>query len=160
MIMGAVMSEESRILEGYVSLPYKWSMGATTTRFFEEFKNKRIMGTKCKKCNRVLLPARKFCSHCFEETDQWVEVSQEGKLRTWVTVNFSYEGQPKEPPYVLGIIDLDGADVGLPHFVGGIPTDDFDEIAKKVRIGGRVKAVWNENRTGNILDIDYFKPVD
>ncbi len=154
------MSGESRILEGYVSLPYKWAMGAATTRFFEELKNKKIMGTKCPKCNRVLIPARSFCSHCFEKIDEWKEVSQEGTLRTWCTVNFSYEGQPKEPPYILGIIDLDGADVGLPHFVGGVDLDDFEEAAKKVHIGGRVRAVWKENRTGNILDIDYFQPVE
>ena len=154
------MSGESRILEGYISLPYKWAMGATTTRFFEELKNKKIMGTKCSKCNRVLIPARSFCSHCFVKIDEWVEVSQEGTLRTWCAINFSYEGQPKEPPYIIGIIDLDGADVGLPHFVGGVELNDFEAVAKKIRIGGRVRAVWKENRTGNILDIDYFQPIN
>jgi len=154
------MSGESRILEGYVSLPYRWAMGETTTRFFDEFKNKKIMGTRCTKCNRVLIPARSFCSHCFDRIDEWVEVGQEGVLRTWVAVNFSYENQPKEPPYIIAVIDLDGADVGLPHFVGNVPLDDFEETARKVRIGGRVKAVWKEKREGNILDIDYFEPVD
>lgn len=154
------MSGESRILEGYVSLPYRWAMGETTTRFFDEFKNKKIMGTKCDKCNRVLIPARSFCSHCFNRIDEWVEVGQEGVLRTWVAINFSYEGQPKEPPYIIAIIDLDGADVGLPHFVGDVPLDDFEETAGKVRIGGRVRAVWKEKREGNILDIDYFHPID
>jgi uncharacterized OB-fold protein len=154
------MSEKSRILKGYISLPYRWAMGVTTTRFFEEFKNKKIMGTRCPGCNRVLIPARSFCSHCFQKIDEWIEVGQGGTLRTWVLINFSYEGQPKEPPYIIGIIDLDGASVGLPHFVGGVPTDDIEETAKKVRIGGRVKAVWKENREGNILDIDYFQPID
>jgi uncharacterized OB-fold protein len=154
------MSGESRILEGYVSLPYRWAMGETTTRFFDEFKNKKIMGTRCSKCNRVLIPARSFCSHCFDRIDEWVEVGQEGVLKTWVAVNFSYEGQPKVPPYIIAIIDLDGADVGLPHFVGNVPLEDFDETAKKVRIGGRVRAVWKEERSGNILDIDYFEPID
>lgn len=154
------MGKESKILEGYISLPYRWAMGFTTTRFFEELKNKKIMGTKCPKCSRVLIPARSFCSHCFEKIDEWKEVSQEGTLRTWCAVNFSYEGQPKEPPYILGIIDLDGADVGLPHFVGGVDLDDFEEAAQKVHIGCRVRAVWKENRTGNILDIDFFQPIE
>ncbi|MFH0959740.1 MAG: Zn-ribbon domain-containing OB-fold protein [Pseudomonadota bacterium] len=153
------MEAQSRILKGYVSLPYNWSMGPTTTRFYEEFKNKRIMGTRCEKCNRVLIPARRFCSDCFVETPEWVEVSDEGTIRTWVLIGFSYEGQPKEPPYILGIINLDGADVGLPHFVGGVNLDNVKEVAEKVRIGGRVKAVWKDNREGNILDIDYFTPI-
>ena len=154
------MSEESRVIEGYVSLPYRWAMGVTSTRFFEELKAKKIMGSKCPECDRVLIPARSFCSHCFVRIDEWVEVSQEGTLRTWCGINFSYEGQPKEPPYIIGIIDLNGADVGLPHFVGGVDLDSFEEAAKKVRIGGKVKAVWKENRTGEILDIDYFQPID
>jgi uncharacterized protein len=154
------MAAQSRILKGYVSLPYNWSMGPTTTRFYEEFKNKRIMGTRCEKCNRVLVPARSFCSECFRETTNWVQVSDEGTIRTWVLIGFAYEGQPKEPPYILGIINLDGADVGLPHFVGGVELDDVETVAKKVRIGGRVKAVWKENPEGHILDIDYFKPID
>ena len=153
------MAEESRIIKGYVSLPYQWSMGVTTTRFFEEFKKKKIMGTRCHQCNRVLIPARRFCSQCFEEIDSWVEVSQEGTLRTWCLINFAYEGQPKEPPYIIGIIDLDGADVGLPHFVGGVELSNVEEIGNSVHIGGRVKAVWRKKREGNILDIDYFKPV-
>jgi uncharacterized protein len=154
------MAEESRILTGYVSLPYHWSMGPTTTRFYEEFKQKRIMGTRCARCNRVLIPARKFCSDCFEETNEWVEVSDEGTIRSWVLVNFSYEGQPKEPPYILGIIDLDGSDVGLPHFIGGIAGNDLETVASKVRIGGRVKAVWKDEREGYILDIEHFKPIE
>lgn len=154
------MAVKSRIVKGFISLPYNWSMGPTTTRFYEEFKNKRIMGTRCEKCNRVLIPARSFCSGCFVETTNWVQVSDEGTIRTWVLINFSYEGQPMAPPYITGIIDLDGADVGLPHFVGGVELDDVETVAKKVRIGGRVKAVWKENREGHILDIDYFKPIN
>jgi len=38
--------------------------------------------------------------------------------------------------------------------------NDFEAVAKKIRIGGRVRAVWKENRTGNILDIDYFQPIN
>jgi uncharacterized OB-fold protein len=50
--------------------------------------------------------------------------------------------------------------VGLPHFVGGVKQDDMETVAEKVRIGGRVKAVWKENREGSILDIAYFKPIE
>lgn len=154
------MANESRIITGHIALPYHWAMGPTSTRFFEEFKNKKIMGTRCNRCKRVLIPARKFCSECFEETTDWVEVGQEGTIRSWVLINFSYEGQPKDPPYILGIIDLDGTDVGLPHFIGGLPMDNVDTVAGKVRIGGRVKAIWKEKREGLILDIDYFQPID
>ncbi len=153
------MQQESRILTGYVSLPYRWAMGPTATRFYEEFKNKRIMGTRCARCARVLIPARAFCSECFERLDEWVQVSDEGEIKTWVLINFSYEGQPKEPPYILGIVKLDGADVGLPHFLGGVNMESAEKVAEEIRIGGRVKAVWKEDREGYILDIEHFAPI-
>jgi uncharacterized protein len=154
------MTTESRILKGHVSLPYNWAMGPVTTQFYEQFKQKKIMGTRCAKCDRVLVPARMFCSSCFAKTEEWVEVSQEGTIRTWVLINFSYPGQPKEPPYILGIIDLDGADAGLPHFIGGVDATDLASVEKRVRIGGRVEAVWKDSPEGFITDIEYFRPID
>lgn len=150
----------NRLFKGYVSLPYQWSAGPTITKFYEEFKEKRIMGTRCLNCDQVLVPARKFCSECFKETNEWVEVSDEGTIRTWVLINFSYEGQPKKPPYIIAIINLDGADVGLPHFIGGMDLNEIEEVENRVKIGGRVKAVWKDQREGFILDIEHFKPIE
>ena len=151
--------EQSRIVEGKISLPYRWAMGPTITRFFEGFQEKRILGTRCDACGRVLVPARAFCSRCFKDMDEWVQVKDEGVLRTWVLINFPYEGQPLEPPYIIGVIELDGSDNGFPHFVGGFPQYDIEFLKDRVTIGMRVKAVWKEGRDGNILDIAYFRPV-
>jgi uncharacterized OB-fold protein len=152
--------EQYRVLKGKITLPYQWALGPTNTRFFDEFQNKRIMGTRCGQCGRVVVPARKFCSRCFKDTDEWVQVKDEGTLRTWVLINFPYEGQPKDPPYIIGVIDLDGSDNGFPHFVGGLENYTIDHVKKKVWIGMRVKAIWKEKREGTILDIEYFKPVE
>jgi hypothetical protein len=149
------------VVKGKITLPYQWALGPTNTRFFDAFQQKRIMGTRCPKCQRVVVPARKFCSRCFQDVDEWVQVKDEGTLRSWVLINFSYEGQPKEPPYIIGVIDLDGADSGFTHFVGGLPDYDLEEVKRRVRIGMRVKAAWKKRRRkGDIFDIDYFKPVD
>ena len=152
--------QQSRVLKGKITLPYQWALGPTTTRFFEEFQNKRIMGTKCCQCGRVLVPARKFCSRCFNDMDEWVQVKDEGTLRTWVLINFPYEGQPKEPPYIIGVINLDGSDNGFSHFVGGLDTYTIEYLREIVRIGMHVKAVWREKREGTIFDIEYFTPID
>lgn len=152
--------EQSRVLKGKITLPYQWALGETNTRFFEAFQDKRIMGTRCDQCGRVLVPARKFCSRCFKDMDEWVLVKDEGSLRSWVLINFPYEGQPKDPPYIIGVIELDGSDGGFSHFVGGLPSYDIDEVRERVKIGMRVKAVWREKREGNIFDIEYFEPMD
>jgi uncharacterized OB-fold protein len=152
-------NEEPRVIRQTISLPYKWALGPVFSRFFDEFKEKRIMGTRCESCHRVLVPARSFCPRCFERTSEWVQVSDEGTIVTFAMINFPYEGQPKPPPYVNGVIDLDGADVGFTHFVGGIDLSDPETVKDKVQIGMRVKAVWKDKREGNIFDIDYFEPI-
>ena len=152
--------QQPRVLKGKITLPYQWALGPVNTRFFEEFQNKRIMGTRCNQCSRVLVPARGFCSRCFKDIDDWVQVEDKGNLRTWVLINFPYEGQPKEPPYIIGVIDLTGADNGFSHFIGGLGNYDIDYVRERIQIGMQVQAVWKENREGTIFDIEYFKPVE
>ena len=151
--------EESKVMEGMVTLPYKWSLGPVFTRFFEEFKKKKIMGNKCPKCNRVLVPARRFCPRCFEDMVEWVQVSNQGTVKTWSLITFEFTGQVKKPPYVQGLIDLDGADSSLAHFIGGIDLSDLEKVKNLVKIGMRVEAKWRDDRQGNIHDIEYFKPI-
>jgi uncharacterized OB-fold protein len=150
---------EPRIIEGVLSLPYRWATGPVGAKFLEGLKNKKILGTRCPKCRRVLVPARKFCPRCFVDTDEWVEVGDKGILRTFTIINFSFVGQVRKPPYIVGIIELDGADVGFTHFIGGVDLTDIEKAARELRPGMRVQAVWREERKGDILDIEYFKPV-
>ena len=149
--------EESKIMEGMITLPYKWAMGPVFTRFFEEFKNMKIMGTKCPKCDRVLVPARRFCPRCFEDTEEWIQVSNKGTIRTWSLITFEFSGQVKKPPYLQGLIDLDGANTALAHYIGGVDLSDLEKVKDKVKIGMRVEAKWRDERQGNIHDIEYFK---
>jgi hypothetical protein len=54
---------------------------------------------------------------------------------------------------------VNGADTGFTHFIGGM---DFDvnKIQKQLVIGKtRLKAVWKDKKEGNIFDLDYFKPI-
>ncbi|MBU2552212.1 MAG: Zn-ribbon domain-containing OB-fold protein [Proteobacteria bacterium] len=151
--------KEYHTIETEVRLPYQLAYGATWTRFFEGLKEEKIYGTRCEQCNRVLVPARTFCPRCFVDTTQWVEVSQEGVLRAYVLTNYSYFAQPLKPPFITGLIRLDGTDVNFMHLVGGFKMDSLEAVQAKVQNGMRVKAVWAKNKTGNILDIRHFKPL-
>ncbi|MCL5289857.1 MAG: Zn-ribbon domain-containing OB-fold protein, partial [Firmicutes bacterium] len=116
-------------------------------------------GTKCPQCHRVLIPARSFCEQCFGPADEWVEVGDQGTIETFSINCMKYVGMP-DPPYILAIIRLDGADTGMMHFIGGLDLSNVDEAAGKLKIGTRVQAVWKENREGSITDIEYFRVVD
>ncbi len=147
-------------LDVTVSLPYTWALGEVWTRFFEALKEKKILGSKCPQCGRVLVPARKFCSRCFVDASELVEVRDEGVLQTFTLVYYEFVNQPRKPPYGVGTIKLDGADTGFIHFIDGIDFSDPKKAAAQLVPGKtRLKAVWRDKREGTIFDIDYFKPI-
>lgn len=150
------MESQARTLKASIDLPYEVSLGDTWARFFDGLANREIWGVRCEKCHRVLVPARSFCPRCFTDTDDWVKVSDEGSLVAWVLTNYRYHAQPIEPPFITGLIRLDGTDVNFMHLVGGFDVGDLGEARKRLTPGARVKAVWKEERSGHILDIDHF----
>lgn len=137
-----------------LQVPYRYSMGATASRFFTEIRDRRkILGIKCPKCNVVYVPPRSTCGRCFSLLHDWMEVSDQGTLETYTRVHYGTPVQPISSPFFYGIVKLDGADTGLPHFIGGTE-------GKEPRVGMRVQAVFKEERVGNMLDILYFKPIE
>ncbi len=48
-------------------------------------KNKKILGTKCKKCGKVWMPPRVNCSDCYEVTE-WLELKQTGTIEVSIIV--------------------------------------------------------------------------
>jgi len=141
-------------------IPYETAVGPTWHRFFEGFKEERIYGTKCPKCNRVLVPARTFCPRCFEDMEEWVELHQEGRVKGWALVDYEYFGMPTKPPFIFSVIGLEGADCGLLHLIGGFDLSNLETVRSRVKTGSRVRAVWEKEKRGHIMDIRYFAPID
>jgi uncharacterized OB-fold protein len=141
------------LYHGQIYIPNTYSAGAVGSRFLIELRdNKRIMGIRCPTCNRVYVPARSVCKDCFAQLNEWVEVSDKGTLLTYTVCHQPNRVQPMEPPLIYGIIQLDGADNGFVHMLGGVDPE-------QLRIGMRVQAVFKEKREASILDIKYFKPL-
>jgi uncharacterized OB-fold protein len=152
--MAVALEGESHILESRIRLKYKWWIGRSGCKFYEEIRNrKKICGLKCLSCEVVYVPPKENCPKCFSKMHEWVELGDTGELITYTVVNYSLPViQPKKPPFVLGIVKLEGADTGLIHFI--------DEVKiEEIKIGMHVQAVFNKNPKGNYLDIEYFKPI-
>ncbi len=153
------MNEEKKDLitleSGDMAQPFRWAAGAYGSKFLTELRdNKQFVGAKCPKCGKVYVPPRRVCGPCFVELTEIVPVSDEGELVTYTVVSFGFvdpaTGQQKPVPYGYAAIMLDGSDSVLLHFV-----DETDP--EKIRIGARVKAVFEEERTGSLLDIKHFE---
>jgi uncharacterized OB-fold protein len=153
----AEKKEEKELLtisSGEALQPFRWSVGRYGSRFLHELRdNKRLIGIKCAKCSRVYVPPRKVCGRCHAAMDEFVQVSDEGQIVVCTIIQFGFvdpaTGLQRPVPYGYAFIKLDGADTLLPHFV-----DSTDP--EKVKVGARVKAVFEEKRAGRIMDIRHF----
>jgi len=152
------MNQEGRTIQAHWDLHYEHAIGPTASRFFDEIKaNQKVMGKKCPKCTRVLLPPRSFCDRCFVETTDWSEVGPEGKIEAFTIVYQAFKGLP-DPPYGLVYVLLDGADTAMAGFLRGLDLADPKQAVPQMRIGRRVKVVFAEERTGSVLDF-WFEPI-
>ncbi|RME92635.1 MAG: long-chain fatty acid--CoA ligase [Candidatus Hydrogenedentota bacterium] len=139
-----------------IRIPYRWAYGDSLSKFFTELKeNGKIWGRRCSKCGKVYLPPKSYCGVCFADCEDWVELPDVGKLDSFTTVHMHFPGQPKEPPYIIGWVRLDGSHTNIYHIL-----DCEDETG--LYIGKKVKARWRpkEERKGTIYDIECFVPVE
>ncbi len=134
---------------------YLWDAGAAVGHYLAELKNGRLVGRKCPRCQRVLVPPREFCEQCFVPTTEWVELKDTGTVQTFAVCHIAWDASRIDQPQVPAVIAIDGASPGhgILHLLGEVDPD-------RVRVGQRVRAVWKPaaERTGAITDIRYFRP--
>jgi hypothetical protein len=134
---------------------YAWATGIAIGRFLSELRDGRIVGRKCNKCGRVVVPPRIFCEWCFRPNDQWVTLPDTGDINTFSISYIATDASRTRKPTVPAVVTIDGTTgAGLLHLIGGISP-------WKIQIGMRVRAQWkkSEERQGAITDIVYFKPM-
>jgi len=133
---------------------YAWDPGEAIGAFLEGLRDGQILATTCSRCERTLVPPRKFCERCFRPTDSWTEVEDTGVVETFSICHVTWDMRDLDEPELPAVIRLDGASQGgFLHKLGGVDPGS-------VRIGMAVEAVWKPiaERTGSILDIAYFRP--
>ena len=141
------------LVDGKLALPYSYFAGRVGSKFLTTIRDeKKIMGIKCNKCNKIFVPPRQICDICMEDIrENWVDVQNTGEVTNFTVVRYDDKHLPKKAPYVLAMIRLDGADTSLVHVVEGVDVD-------KAKVGMKVQAVFAEETTSTILDIDHFAP--
>lgn len=84
-----------------------------TVASFNQFLNeKKLMASRCKKCQSLYLPPRPLCIKCDGREMEWVEMKGRGRLAafTAISVGPSFmiaEGYDRTNPYCSGIVELD-----------------------------------------------------
>lgn len=142
------------VIEGKMSLPYQYYAGAIGSRFIVGLRDgRKILAVRSAATGKTYVPPRQVCEKTFERLDgNWVEVAGTGTVTGFTVIRYAEPYQPKQPPYVLALIRLDGADTAFAHLLEcGDPAN--------ARVGMRVKAVFSETPRDNILDIAHFAPL-
>jgi uncharacterized OB-fold protein len=147
-------SDHCYVVEGKLALPYKYFAGRVGSRFIVALRDeKKILGVRCTRCDRTFVPPRQTCERCFEDlSESWVELSHTGEVTNYTVVRYPDRHLPREVPFVLAMIKLGGADTAFPHILEGVAPE-------AVKVGMTVKAVFADETTHTILDIDHFEPV-
>lgn len=137
-----------------ISFMYKNRVGRYLQNYLNGLKDKKIYGSRCPGCGRVVVPPRSACGKCFDVMDELVELPQEGEIANFTVGYVRVEGAEfkRVEPYVIGMIKLKGCDSLLSARI-------LEVNPQEVKIGMKVKALWKEETTGDYEDLVGFIPV-
>ncbi len=84
----------------------------TIQSYLEYIANKKLMGSKCKKCGEMNVPPRKLCIKCNTADAEWVEMSGNGKIAAFSCIGvgttfMANKGFSMKKPYCFSVIKLD-----------------------------------------------------
>ncbi len=124
-------------------------------------KEKKLMGSKCKKCGHVDLPPRMICSKCLSSDTTWTDLtSQKGTLSTFSCVSvptrkFEERGYSAKNPYAFGVVTLDNGAAIMGLLQGVDP-----KKPETIKIGMKLKLKLVETQTPAGLQVDVgFEPL-
>ena len=140
-----------RKMAGELPVAFRYTPGVANTIFFEALRGRGVLlGSRCEDCGVTYLPCRLFCERCFAELAADVECGPEGTLESWTVGHTGIDDEALDPPVVLGLVRVDGADTLLLH--------RLLEIGEP-SIGMRVRARLVAAPSGSINDIEGFELV-
>ncbi len=127
------------------------SVDLTIKGYFDEIKNKKIVGTQCKDCGRIHLPPRVICDQCKSQSLEKIELVGDGTLQAYSVVyvptsKMIAAGFGRDNPNCVGIVKMsDGPMVSAEIFGFDLTQPD------KIKIGTPVKAKFVERGENVIL---------
>ena len=133
---------------------YNYRVGTYLEKYIQGLGQKKILGMKCSGCGKVVVPPRKICGKCNLTMDEWVELADVGTVENYTVGHVRVDKgllEKSDPPVMLALIKLDGADALLAGEVRGLKPEELKN-------GLRVKAVWKDPAEDSLADLDHFEP--
>ncbi|MDR3556150.1 MAG: Zn-ribbon domain-containing OB-fold protein [Syntrophobacteraceae bacterium] len=118
---------------------------ASVTRvndFIGYLRDGKLAGTRCAKCAKTFFPPRAQCCECFSEDMRWFEVSGEGGLVSYSTLQYAPTGFTDEVPYTIALVDYGDYKV-FGRIDGSVPMEDLS-------VGMKLKAAPSKTPNGQL----------
>ncbi|GAG59325.1 unnamed protein product [marine sediment metagenome] len=82
----------------------------TINNYLKYLSEGKLMGSKCKTCGQIDVPARKLCSKCIKPETEWIEMSGKGKIAAFTSINvgtpyFVKKDMIEEIPMFLALLN-------------------------------------------------------
>lgn len=82
--------------------------------FYDHLRRGRFTTTRCRRDGALLWPPRVVCPHCHAEEMEWVDLPTSGHVYAFSAVLAGAPlGMESDVPFVVGLVDLDGAPLRL-----------------------------------------------
>jgi len=131
--MGKPLIELPYLLDFY---PLEDSTQTRIHPFFENLRKGDLTTTRCKGCGAVLWQPRVVCPKCNGDEMEWISLPKEGTLFAFTEVRAAAPlGMEKDVPFVVGLVELKGADIKLISRIDGARYEDLsigDPVKLKV----------------------------
>lgn len=78
---------------------------SATRKFYEFLKEKKFKTTRCKACGATEFPPRKFCTKCYSEDVEWIDIPEKGKVLAFTTQKRAIRFFE---PDIIGFVEIEG----------------------------------------------------
>jgi len=147
------MRQASTVLQRDFELGFNYTRttGPIVGRFLSGLRDRKVFGIRSSK-GAVLVPPMEFDPETAAPLTEFVEVGQQGTVRTWCWVGQPREKHPMKDSFAWALVQLDGAESAMLHCVAARSAD-------AMKTGMRVRVRWAEQPRGHITDIACFEAI-
>jgi uncharacterized OB-fold protein len=92
--------------------------------FWEAAKKRQLLVQTCDDCGVTYFYPRPLCPSCLSRSVRWIEASGRGVLYSFVVNHRGPRKFPVEPPYVVGLVELEEGPRLMSHIVEVAPDPD------------------------------------
>jgi hypothetical protein len=78
----------------------------TLKTFFEQARDGRLTGIRCRRCGELAIPPKEFCPACQERAWELVPLHGDGTITSFTVIRVPPRGRAGEAPYAVAMVRL------------------------------------------------------